>query len=109
MIEWIERKLLNKAMLYRLNGCVEDLDFIASLNGSINRNTGEKVKVSELADKLGWKARLRYEIVRTTAKNSCKADKETFQEMEKMIGWLEEFRAAFRIPLWQVIYNCRKY
>jgi hypothetical protein len=107
---WIYRKSLNTAMLYRFNFAIKDIQTIKTLLNK--QKKGKKVNFELFANSLSWKARLKYSLVRNFSNNEDKikaGDMEARQaELTKVIEWLEKHGTNMKIPLWQEIYRRRK-
>ncbi|MFN3395983.1 MAG: hypothetical protein ACK4Z9_04225, partial [Thermodesulfovibrionales bacterium] len=101
LINWLDSKIINNAMLFRLNEFIEmkrQEERVRS-NGSIHLDDMECIK---------WRARFRYSVVRNIGKQLKDKEKQkAIEEVMEMARWLEDHGGALRIPLWQVIYNRR--
>ncbi|MEW6139416.1 MAG: type III-A CRISPR-associated protein Cas10/Csm1 [Thermodesulfobacteriota bacterium] len=102
MRDWLERKLVTKSMLYRLNGLIEMV-------------AREKIVAPErlmLLKDMGctkWRAYLAYTIERNAAKNLKGEEREHAVESisRSMAAWMTEYAGKLRIPLWELLYDIR--
>ncbi|MCX7725048.1 MAG: hypothetical protein N2042_07380, partial [Thermodesulfovibrio sp.] len=98
---WLQREIINNAMLFRLNELIE-----------MKRQEDELKKAGfiylEDMECLKWRARFKYTVVRNTAKKLKGNERDrAINDVMQLAEWLEEYGGALRIPLWQVIYNRR--
>ncbi len=102
---WLKNGMLNTAMLYRFNTAIEE---VKKEKLALKKTTN--TTLSELTSALSWKARLKYSLVRSRSEKSLKPGDEALRkaELENMIRWIEEYKDAMRIPLWQAIYSRRR-
>lgn len=106
---WVEKGDVSTGILYKFNSAVEDLVTVKMLEKK--RQEGKRVRFSELANALSWKARLKYSLIRSESgkKDSTQGDEELRRaELGNMVKWLEEYGTSIRIPLWKEIYRRRK-
>ncbi|MGB9732266.1 type III-A CRISPR-associated protein Cas10/Csm1 [Calditerrivibrio nitroreducens] len=97
----VESKFINNAMLYRLN------TFLSLAQHE--KELGSDIRIEDI-ECLKWRANLIYTITRNVGKElsreeRAKAVDEVFKKAEQ---WLEKYGGAFKIPLWQIIYNQRR-
>lgn len=102
---WLDNGIINHAMLYRFNDIAE----MAKQERQLLK-TGRAIELREM-DCLKWRSSLKYAIARNTGRSIGGADRDekrrAVEEVLKVVEWLESYRGAFRIALWQVIYNRR--
>ncbi len=99
---WLDRGMINNAMLYRLNELVD----MAGRQKKLLK-AGNAVPMEEL-DCLKWKARLKYSLIRNVGRGLKGEDKgKVLDDVGRVALWLDKHGSAMRIPLWQVIYNQR--
>ncbi|MEW6108102.1 MAG: type III-A CRISPR-associated protein Cas10/Csm1 [Nitrospirota bacterium] len=105
LYDWIDKKYINNAMLFRLN----NFSFMAKQEREINEilKKYESVDMEEL-ECLKWRSKFKYNLVRNIGKD-LKDEKraEAIKEVEKAVGWFTEYGGAMKIPVWQIIYNQR--
>tara|TARA_B100002003_G_scaffold242058_1_gene264533 strand:+ start:2690 stop:5341 length:2652 start_codon:yes stop_codon:yes gene_type:complete len=99
---WIDNKDINKSMLYRLNTFIrlakEEKEILA-IKESMDIEDWECLK---------WKALFKYSLIRNVGKDFKGDQKEkSIKEVEKAALWLDQYKEAMRIPIWQIIYNQR--
>jgi CRISPR-associated protein Csm1 len=99
---WRNEKLINKAMLYRMNR------FIA-MAAEEQALLGDKEIHLEDMEALKWRALFSYNAERNIGKNikdeaKRKAAK---KEFEKMAGWISEHGSNLKISIWDILYNNR--
>lgn len=98
--KWLDSEKINNAMLFRLNEFIE----MKKQEDEITKG----VVYLEDMECLKWHSRFRYTVVRNIGKE-LKGDKrqEAIEEVMRIADWLETYKGALKIPLWQVIYNRR--
>jgi len=99
---WLQDEIINNAMLFRLNYFAQ----MAKQEKQL-RTLKEDIGIEEW-ECLKWRAKFKYHLARNVGKK-LKGDekKEAIKEVEKAAAWLYEYGGAFKIPLWQIIYNQR--
>ena len=100
--DWIDKSLINNAMLFRLNlfsNLAKQENYLLSLN--------EGIDIEEWAC-LKWRSAFKYTLARNVGKN-LKANEriEAIKEVERAADWFARYGGAMKIPIWQIIYNER--
>jgi CRISPR-associated protein Csm1 len=101
ILKWLDSGTINNAMLFRLNEFIEMRRREEELkNGNIHLDDMECLK---------WRSRLKYTVVRNIGKGIKGEEKQKAidEVMKKVADWLERYKDALKIPLWQIIYNRR--
>jgi CRISPR-associated protein Csm1 len=105
--KWLQDGWINSAMLYRLNQLLE----AAGMEKRIVKNRIVHLKDMDCTR---WRAMLAYTVGRNVGRSLPKDKKqsEDIREMGKIIHhdmgkWLIDLDSAFRIPLWELLYNRR--
>jgi CRISPR-associated protein Csm1 len=99
---WRDKKLINNAMLYRLN------DFIGLAGREKHILKLEEIPISEM-ECLKWRAFFHYTVERNVGKGlESHERKSNIEEFNRAAVWLEQYGSALKIALWHVIYNRRK-
>jgi len=105
--KWLQDGWINSAMLYRLNQLLE----AAGMEKRIVKNRIVHLKDMDCTR---WRAMLAYTAGRNVGRSLPKDKKqsEDIREMGKIIHhdmgkWLIDLDSAFRIPLWELLYNRR--
>lgn len=99
---WRNEKLINNAMLYRLNR------FIA-MAAEEQALLGDKEIHLEDMEALKWRALFSYNAERNIGKNIKDETKKKAakKEFEKMAGWISEHGSNLKISIWDILYNNR--
>ncbi|MDX9745944.1 MAG: type III-A CRISPR-associated protein Cas10/Csm1 [Syntrophales bacterium] len=102
MKQWQEDKLINNAMLFRLNVFID----LANLEREVIRESGVNIEDMEC---LKWRSLFRYMTERNIGKQmKDETDRMKAREQFGMAAkWLDEFGGRLRIALWDLIYNQR--
>ncbi len=100
--KWLEKHLINSAMLFRLNAFIG----MANLEDEVRK---EAVVALEDMECLKWRAYFKYATERNIGRHlkderEKRKAKEEFGEAAK---WLGDYGGRLRIALWDVIYNNR--
>lgn len=100
--QWLEKKWINKAMLYRLNRLIDQREMEATVmevNG---------IHLSDM-DCTKWRATLAYTVGRNVAKEKRGDERrEVIEHIHASLAdWLTRFGASLRIPLWRLLYEMR--
>ncbi|MCX7983017.1 MAG: type III-A CRISPR-associated protein Cas10/Csm1 [Syntrophales bacterium] len=101
--EWSDRKLVNSAMLFRINKFIE----MAEKESKVCQEGGVTIRDMEC---LKWRALFRYMTERNIGR-TMKSEEERHKarrEFSKVYEWLHTYREKLRIPLWGLIYNIRR-
>jgi CRISPR-associated protein Csm1 len=99
---WHDEKLINNAMLYRLN------DFIGMAGREKRILEMEEIPIREM-ECLKWRAFFYYTVERNVGKGLETDDRKAgIGDFNRAVAWLEQYGAALKIALWDVIYNRRK-
>ncbi len=105
--QWLQEGWINSAMLYRMNQLLED----AGMEKRVVKN--QIIHIEDM-DCTRWRAMLAYTIGRNVGRNLSSGQKnaEASSKMAKVIHvlmgkWLIDLGAAFKIPLWELLYNKR--
>ncbi|MEP9412475.1 MAG: type III-A CRISPR-associated protein Cas10/Csm1 [Candidatus Brocadia sp.] len=99
---WMDKSFINNAMLFRLN----TFSHMAKQEKEM-RDANEDIEADEW-EYLTWRAKFKYTLVRNVGKQLKGDARDTaFKEVEKIALWLEKYRSAMKIPIWQIIYNQR--
>lgn len=107
--EWRDSNLVNNAMLYRLD------QFIGMAEEEYHLIKQAEIKIEQMQC-LKWHSFFHYMADRNIGK-VIKADSreerarikaQMIDQFSRAAGWLETYRAGFKIALWDVIYNQRK-
>ena len=101
--DWMDKKFINNAMLYRFNRFVHLAEQEKTL---IEAKDGVEMYEWEC---MKWKALLKYTIARNAGKDLKGEDKEkAIREVgEKVAYWLNEYGGRMKIPIWHILYNKR--
>lgn len=99
---WMDKSFINTAMLFRLNTFSHMAKQEKEILEAVEDIEGDDWEY------LTWRAKFKYTLVRNVGKQ-LKGDARStaFQEVEKVAQWLEKYKSAMKIPIWQVIYNQR--
>ncbi|MGD9972652.1 MAG: type III-A CRISPR-associated protein Cas10/Csm1 [Desulfatirhabdiaceae bacterium] len=104
---WLQNGWINSAMLYRLNGLLDAA-------GKEKQVVQNRVVHLKDMDCTRWRAMLAYTVGRNVGQSLPKEQRqfEDIPEMAKIIHtdmgkWLMNLGSAFRIPLWELLYNRR--
>jgi CRISPR-associated protein Csm1 len=100
ILKWLDAGIINSAMLFRLNEFIEMRRQEDELkNGNVHIDDMECLK---------WRSRFKYTVVRNIGKGLKGEEKQkAIEEVIKIADWLQTYRDALKIPLWQIIYNRR--
>lgn len=102
MLSWIEDKKINNAFLFKLNTFVN----MAKKERDVLKQ--ECIEIEDM-ECLKWRSMFKYNLVRNIGKELKGEEKEeAIKEIENSAQWLDEFKGAIKIPLWQIIYKIRK-
>ena len=100
---WMDNEIINNAMLFRLNT-------FSVMSKQEKELMEEKYDIrAEDWECLKWKALFKYTMVRNVGKK-LKGDEKVkaINEVSTMAAkWLDEYEAAMKIPIWQIIYDRR--
>jgi CRISPR-associated protein Csm1 len=100
---WCDKKLVNSAMIYRLNQFIE----MAETERRIIKRNDIHLKDMEC---LKWHALFSYTLARNSGKDlKGEAREAVANELSQIAGWLKSYGAQLKIALWDVIYNRRKW
>lgn len=100
LLEWFEAKVINKAMLYRIN---ELIPMVKKEQDLLNQKS---IHINDL-NCTKWRYLLAYTIQRNiNEKNDLGLKKEKIKE--SLLGWMSEHSGSMKIPLWWVLYNLRQ-
>ncbi|MBI5326741.1 MAG: type III-A CRISPR-associated protein Cas10/Csm1 [Deltaproteobacteria bacterium] len=100
--DWLDKKYINNAMLFRLNTF-----------SNMAKQEKELLKIKEGVDMeemecLKWHAKFKYNLVRNIGKDLKGEEKDkAIKEVERAAEWLIQYGGAMKIPVWQIIYNQR--
>lgn len=99
---WNERKLINNAMIYRLNDFID----MSELEKQIVEEGDVRIEDMEC---LKWPALFSYTTERNIGKGIKEEEKRKGlkKEFAQSAGWLKEYGSKLRIALWDFIYNHR--
>jgi CRISPR-associated protein Csm1 len=109
LLEWRESKLINNAMLYRLD------EFIAMAEEAKLVLEQQEIHIEQMQC-LKWRALFHYTAARNVGRD-VKAETPKQKELKKAemvnefscaVDWLATYGARLKIALWDVIYNQRK-
>lgn len=105
LLIWYKNRVINNAMLYRLNTLMQMAE-------QANRVMEKRPEIT-LEDMLcfKWRGYLAYTVARNVAKNE--KDEKKKSEQIKMIHehfgtWLKDYGAKMKIPVWSILYDNRK-
>lgn len=99
---WMDKSFINTAMLFRLNTFSHMAKQEKEILEAVEDIDGDDWEY------LTWRAKFKYTLVRNVGKQLKGDARDTaFQEVEKIAQWLEKYKSAMKIPIWQVIYNQR--
>lgn len=100
--QWQSDEIINNAMLFRLNYFAQ----MARQEKEL-RNLKEDIGIEEW-ECLKWRAKFKYHLARNVGKKLKEAERITaIKDVEQAAAWLHHYGGAFKIPLWQIIYNQR--
>jgi CRISPR-associated protein Csm1 len=99
---WLEQKLVNKSMLYRLNGLID----MAAREALVTRE--KSIRLEDMGC-TKWRAYLAYSVERNAAKNLKGGDREREVKTisQSLARWVSEYAGKLRIPLWEILYDIR--
>lgn len=99
---WMDRPIINNAMLFRLNT-------FSSLARQEKCLLGLKEGIDiEEWNCLKWRASFKYTLARNVGRNLRGSERaEAIREVEMAADWFSRYGGAVKIPVWQVIYNRR--
>lgn len=100
--QWVQKDMLNSAMLFRFN------EFSGLAKREKELLEQPKTISAEDWECLSWRSKFKYSLVRNIGKQ-CKGEEKNkvLLDVEKTAHWLEKYRGALKIPIWQIIYNNR--
>jgi len=100
--KWQDEKLINNAMLFRLNRFIQ---MVAEEKALLKEN---EILLEDM-EPLKWRSLLRYTTERNIGKNIREEDKRAAakKEFEKMADWLTVHGSSLKIAIWDIIYNNR--
>lgn len=99
---WMDKKIINNAMLFRLN----TFSHMAKYERELLKSK-EGVGMEEW-ECLKWRANFKYTIARNVGKNLKGEEKNNaIKEVEKAVDWIMEYGGGMKIPVWQIIYDRR--
>ena len=100
--KWRDEKLINNAMLFRLNRFIQ----MAAEEKLLLK---ENEILLEDMEPLKWRSLFRYTAERNIGKNIREEDKRATakKEFEKMADWLTVHGSSLKIAIWDIIYNNR--
>jgi len=102
LLEWYDKKLINNAMIYRLN------DFIKMAETERIVSRKEEIHLDDMQC-LKWHALFDYTAQRNVGKGlKGKEKEEMVREFSKAAVWLKDYGGKMRMILWDIIYNQRK-
>lgn len=109
LFEWMESKLVNSAMLFRL----KELAVMAEESKMVGKLTEVHMEHMQC---LKWRALFHYMAARNIGKGIRSANQperelkrtEMIDEFSRAAGWLDHYGAQLRIAFWDVIYSLRK-
>ena len=99
MQSWLDRKLVSRVMFYRLNHFVR----LAEQEGRLGEV--DSIPLSAM-DCVKWPAMFQYNLARNV-NTKTPAGEKAMEEVAIMAQWLQNYRGAVRIPLWQILYQER--
>jgi len=104
LTDWLNKKHINKAMLYKLNELIH-------LAGEEKRlvKCDSSIRVEDMSC-TRWRALLAYSTERNIGKELTMEKRSVVvkEVREKLAYWIEQYGASFRIPLWRVLYEIRR-
>ncbi|OPY64953.1 MAG: hypothetical protein A4E57_03349 [Syntrophorhabdaceae bacterium PtaU1.Bin034] len=103
--KWLNSGTINDAALYRLNE-------VTAMAAQEKKILTPDAHISiEKMDCLKWRSTLKYVIARNVGNKLKSTEKEKkrhmIEEVLKTVEWIDTYGGAFKIPLWQVIYDRR--
>ncbi|MBF0121379.1 MAG: type III-A CRISPR-associated protein Cas10/Csm1 [Desulfobacterales bacterium] len=101
--DWLDRDLINKAMMYRLNLLME----MAEKEKKLVKD--KEIHIEDMSC-TKWRYMLAYSVGRNAAKNLKGEDRKLSVEQihVKLADWLKQYGIKLRIPVWDILYNKRK-
>ncbi len=105
--EWYNKKYINNAMLFRFNHFIKD----AQKEKDIIEKKLYEISIGEL-ESLKWRALFKYTTIRNVARDKEYTEEqreEAIKEVQEVAKWIADYGSKFKISLWQLIYNKRKY
>ncbi|GAB6183887.1 type III-A CRISPR-associated protein Cas10/Csm1 [Thermodesulfovibrio hydrogeniphilus] len=101
--EWLEEEAINTAMLYRMNA----INLMSKREKELREASRFTLKDMEC---FKWRSMLYYTSVRNFAKKLKGQERQeaVTNFIATLSDWIEKYAGAFKIPLWQVIYNNRR-
>ncbi|NWG04355.1 MAG: type III-A CRISPR-associated protein Cas10/Csm1 [Syntrophaceae bacterium] len=99
---WMDKEIINNAMLFRLNTFSHMAKFEREL---LKLKEGMEM---EDWDCLKWRSNFKYTIVRNVGRNLKGEEKSNaIKEVEGAANWIVEYGGGMKIPIWQIIYDRR--
>ena len=101
-MDWRDRRLINSAMVFRLNALIGQ----ANLEKEVLKESGVPLEDMEC---LKWRAYFRYATERNIGKDMKDETekRKAKDEFGTVAQWLDRYGGRLRIPLWDMIYNNR--
>jgi CRISPR-associated protein Csm1 len=100
--EWMDNKIINNAMLFRLN----TFSHMAKIEKELLKSR-EGIDMEEW-ECFKWRANFKYTIARNVGRNLKGEEKNNaIKEVEKAADWITEYGGGMKIPVWQIIYDRR--
>ncbi|MDL1957529.1 MAG: type III-A CRISPR-associated protein Cas10/Csm1 [Candidatus Desulfofervidus auxilii] len=110
-----EKEILSRTYLYKLNEIIEMVSKAKKMMNEAKEGKQIEVSLAYLAKELKsliWPSLFYYFTVRNFDKKRLLKKEERSREMEKFLirikEALENYREAFRLPLWQILYSTRR-
>ncbi len=99
MQRWLDSELIAPSMFYRFN-------YLTSMAAQEKQvSDQEKIEMDDM-ECLKWRSMFLYSLARNV-KTKEEYREKALKELEPMAKWLEDYRGAVRIPLWQILYERR--
>ena len=105
LADWLEAKVINKALLYRLGKLCVLTARAKEEEARLQR--GESIDFAALTS-LKWRSQLSYMLERNVGKALNREQRKKALDDVAVIGrWLNEFDSAMKIPIWRILYDLR--
>ncbi|MDY0040049.1 MAG: type III-A CRISPR-associated protein Cas10/Csm1, partial [Desulforhabdus sp.] len=102
LLRWKDQGIVNNAMLYRLN------DFIRMAEGERCILRQKEIGIKDM-ECLKWHALFHYFVERNVGRGLHKEEKKrAIEEFSQCAVWLKKYGAAFKMALWDVLYQQRR-
>lgn len=104
--QWLDKGYINNAMFYKFNAYTSLAAYEQRLLEGLK--SGADTIETEDWGCLKWRSNFKYNLIRNIGKQQKTDDKQQIlSEVEQSARWLSTYGGAFKIALWQLLYNNR--